>query len=83
MVEKAAGGGNGTAVLESFGTYLIGEIDSGSYAAEKNGWVSCADIGNAEGCALEWYILPSHPYGFVPALCADGSFITGPKTPMP
>ena len=54
MVEKLAGGENSTSTVEGFAGQLITEIDSGTYEGEKDGWVACVDVGNAEGCALEW-----------------------------
>lgn len=54
MVEKAAGGDNTTATLDSFAQTLIGRIDDGSYTAEKDSWVSCADISRGSDCALDW-----------------------------
>ena len=54
MVEKAAGGENSTATLESFSKTLIGRIDSGSYSSEKASWISCVNIKTASDCALEW-----------------------------
>ena len=54
MVEKAAGGANSTAVLAAFAGRLITQIDNGTYAGEKAGWVSCVDVARASECALEW-----------------------------
>ena len=54
MVEKAAGGGNSTATLDTFSQTLIGRIDSGSYSGQKASWVSCIDVNKASACALEW-----------------------------
>ena len=54
MVEKDAGGENSTSVVQGFAGKLIEAIDSGSYAGEKDGWVSCMDISTAEDCAVEW-----------------------------
>lgn len=54
MVEKAAGGGNSTATLDSFSQTLIGRIDSGSYSSEKASWISCVNIETASDCAVGW-----------------------------
>ena len=54
MVEKAAGGQNSTAVVAAFAQSLISQIDNGAYTSEKNSWVSCADVHNAQNCALQW-----------------------------
>lgn len=54
MVEKAAGGENSTATLDSFAGQLIVQIDNGTYSGDKDGWVSCVDISTAEDCALGW-----------------------------
>ncbi|KAL6721387.1 hypothetical protein ACLMJK_000490 [Lecanora helva] len=54
MVEKSAGGENSTSTLSSFGNKLITAIDTGIYSSQKDSWVSCTDITNAAGCALEW-----------------------------
>jgi len=58
MVEKAAGGANSSATLESFSGYLIGQIESGSYASQKASWVGCVNVKTAQTCALQWYVLP-------------------------
>lgn len=54
LVEKAAGGTNSTAVVAAFAGKLIARIDSGAYAGEKGGWVSCGDVATASACALQW-----------------------------
>lgn len=54
MVEKAAGGKNSTATLDSWSNDLIMEIDSGTYASEASSWTSCTDVSTASDCALEW-----------------------------
>ena len=54
MVEKAAGGPNSTATLNSFSAELIARIDTGAYSSQKAGWVSCANIKTAQTCALGW-----------------------------
>lgn len=54
MVEKAAGGANGTAVVAAFAGKLIARIDSGAYAGQKAGWVSCGNVATASACALQW-----------------------------
>ncbi|KAL9105047.1 MAG: hypothetical protein Q9163_000060 [Psora crenata] len=83
MVEKAAGGENSTAILESFSQTLIARIDSGSYSSKKDSWVSCADIDTASGCALAWaqdanafncqYVLENNESGDE----LDGDYYTG------
>lgn len=47
MVDKAAGGGNTTAVLEAFAAKLEAQIDNGSYSSQKASWVKCANIKTA------------------------------------
>ena len=54
MVEKAAGGPNSTATINSFSETLIARIDSGSYSSQKASWVSCANPKTASTCALQW-----------------------------
>lgn len=57
MVEKLAGGANSTAVLNSFAGSLITDIDNGTYASEKDSWVSCVDVAPAsavQDCAVGW-----------------------------
>lgn len=55
MVEKAAGGGNGTAVVAAFAARLVARIeDGGEYAGLRDGWVGCADVAAASQCALAW-----------------------------
>lgn len=53
MVEEAAGGSSAT-VISSFATTLIGSIESGQYASQKDSWVSCVDPTKTEDCAIEW-----------------------------
>ena len=83
MVEKAAGGKNTTATLDSFSDTLIERIDGGSYAGEKAEWVSCEDVETAADCALKWaqdsntyncqYVLKTEEEGKE----LDGDYYTG------
>ena len=83
MVEKAAGGANSSATLSSFSKKLIAMIDTGTYASQKAGWVSCVNIKTAETCALQWaqdanalncaYVLKKNETGVE----LDGSYYTG------
>lgn len=83
MVEKAAGGGNTTAILKSFSDTLIARIDSGSYSSVKANWVSCVNPKTASNCALSWaqdanayncqYVLKTDESGKE----LDGSYYTG------
>lgn len=54
MVEKAAGGGNTTAILNAFASKLEARINTGAYKAQKSSWVACANIKTAAACALSW-----------------------------
>ena len=83
MVEKIAGGKNSTATIDSFAASLITQIDSGTYAGEKDDWVSCADITTASDCATVWaqdanafnceYVLKTNESGVE----LDGDYFTG------
>ena len=83
MVEKAAGGENSTATLDSFSSELITRIDSGEYSSEKASWVSCTNIKTAQACALAWaqdanqincgYVLKGNETGQE----LDGAYYTG------
>ena len=85
MVEKAAGGKNGTAIVAGFSQSLIDEIESGDYSSLKDDWVSCVDITTASECALEWaqdanainceYVLKTDESGQE----LDGDYYTGAK----
>lgn len=83
MVEKIAGGENSTATVDSFAATLIAQIDNGTYASQKEDWVSCVDITTATDCALEWaqdanalncqYVLQNDESGME----LDGTYYTG------
>ena len=53
MVEKIAGGGTAKSVA-SWSKTLIAEIETGTYASEKDSWISCVDPTKTEECALGW-----------------------------
>ena len=83
MVEKAAGGPNSTATLDSFSQTLIARIDSGSYSSQKASWVTCVNPKTASNCALLWaqdanayncqYVLKTDESGKE----LDGTYYTG------
>ena len=83
MVEKIAGGKNSTAVVNSFADLLITKIDNGTYASQKDSWISCSDITTASACALQWaqdantlncqYVLKTSESGKE----LDGTYYTG------
>ena len=83
MVEKIAGGENSTATVDSFAAQLITQIDNGTYASQKEDWVSCVDITTAQDCATEWaqdanalncqYVLQNDESGME----LDGTYYTG------
>ena len=83
MVEKLAGGENSTATVDSFAASLIKQIDNGTYASQKDDWISCSDITTASDCALEWaqdantlncqYVLQNDESGVE----LDGTYYTG------
>lgn len=54
MVEKAAGGGNTSAIVSAFAEKLINEIESGDYKDEAASWISCVDPSKVEDCATGW-----------------------------
>ncbi|KAL9131163.1 MAG: hypothetical protein Q9175_006836 [Cornicularia normoerica] len=83
MVEKIAGGKNSTATVESFAAQLIAQIDNGTYASQREDWISCVDITKAEDCATQWaqdanalncqYVLQNDESGME----LDGTYYTG------
>lgn len=82
MVDKAAGGGNTTAVLEAFAAKLEAQIDNGSYSSQKASWVKCANIKTA--VSLDPIKSKKRPY--LPESSTNMQRLLalyhGPKTPM-